>query len=178
VVYVQHGRFFHIPSFWPRLVEALGGLNCWVAASSGRLDAEVVPMPEGSLVRPHLPQGQILREASAVVASANTTAFLGALEAGVPSLLIPGGGEQPDVAELAERAGVAKCLSPEDATPAAICESIQELLMTKSYQQRAENYRSAFSKINGSELAANLLERLAATKNPVLRPEDSIHERE
>jgi len=174
VIYVQHGRFFHIPSFWPKLAEALEGLNCLVAASSGRLDTEVPPMPVGSLVRPHLPQGPILRVASTVVASANTTAVLGALEAGIPSLLIPGGGEQLDVAELVSGAGVAKYLSPEDVTTRSIGEAVQELLTNQTYRERAEYYKTAFSRIDGIKRAADLIERLALTQSLVLRTEESV----
>jgi UDP:flavonoid glycosyltransferase YjiC (YdhE family) len=176
VIYVQHGRFFHVPSFWPSLAEALKGLDCRIAASSGRLDSEVSPVPEGALIREHLPQSKVLRQASAVVASANTTAVLGALEAGVPSLLIPGGGEQPDVAELAERAGVAKCIPAQEVTPVLVREALQEVLTNRSYRQSAEIYRSAFSKVNGAALSADLLERLAITKDPVLRPQENLQE--
>ena len=169
VVYVQHGRYFHIPRFWESVVQALEDQGCFVAASSDRLDGEVVPIPVDSLIRPHLPQGHILPVAKIVIASANTTAVLGALEAGVPCLLIPGGGEQPDVAALAERVGVAKCLSPNDATPSAIGKAIRELLSDARYRQRAEYFKAFFAKHDGFKCSSDLLERLAVTKRPVLR---------
>jgi UDP:flavonoid glycosyltransferase YjiC (YdhE family) len=169
VVYVQHGRFFHVPSFWPKLIQALGELPLRVVASSGKLDSEVGALPMNFLVRSHIPQRQVLRRASAVVASANTTAVLGALAAGLPSLLIPAGGEQPDVAELCESAGTAKILDPKNVTAKRIRASVEELLTDCRYRRRAANYASAFSKVNGLEVAANLVEMLAATRKPVCR---------
>jgi len=171
LIYVQHGRFFHIPSFWPRLVEALGKLDCRVAASTGRLDSSVGELPRSFFVRPYIPQGRVLEVARVAVASANTTVVLGTLTAGIPSLLIPGGGEQPDVASLCKSAGVAKVLTPQEATVEGICEAVAELLKNRTYRDRAAQYQAFFSNIDGPERAADLLEILAERQTPVLRQE-------
>lgn len=168
-IYVQHGRFFGVPSFWPDLVIGLGDSELRVVASVGRMDYEVGELPDNFLVRPHVNQGRVLRRARAVVASANTTVILGAIEAGVPCLLIPAGGEQPDMAELCERAGFAKVLRPADATPENIRRAVDALLNDRSYSERASHYQAAFSKVDRFETAADLLERLGTTRIPVLR---------
>jgi hypothetical protein len=168
IVYVQHGRFFHLPGFWPALVEALGS-DCFVAASTLRMDTEAGAIPENFFVRPHVPQSKVLRWARVLVSAANTTAALGALTEGVPCLLVPGGGEQPEVASLLQRAGLARILSPEKATSDDIRESIETLLTDVRFRERASYYQSEFEKLKGFEQAANLLERLAATQSPVLR---------
>jgi UDP:flavonoid glycosyltransferase YjiC (YdhE family) len=175
LVYVQHGRFFHVPSFWRQLVEVLGKMSCRVVASVGRLDSELGAVPESFFIRSHIPQGRILRSACAVIASANSTAVLGALSAGVPSLLIPAGGEQPDVAELCEKAGVARMLLPDDAVPERIGEALGHLLIDDRYRKRASFYRSTFARIDGFEVAVKLLETLAETRRPVLRAPCSLH---
>ena len=176
LVYVQHGRFFYVPGFWPALVGALDGLGWRVAASMGRWEGHPGSPPEGFfVVRPHLPQGRVLRRAQAVVASGNSTAVLGALAAGVPSLLIPAGGEQPDLAALGKQAGVARTLSPEEATPGRIREELTILLEDPRYRQRAARYREAFARVDGSARAADLLEILARTGKPLLREEKPAH---
>jgi MGT family glycosyltransferase len=169
LIYVQHGRSFHIPNFWRRLVDALAGSDYRVAASLERLDGEIGSLPENFFVRPQIPQGKILPFARAVVASANTTAALGALTAGIPSLLIPAGGEQPDVAALCRDVGVAKTLTPDEATPERIQTEITDLLADSGFRTRARHYASAFTKLNGCERAADLLATLARTRVPVLR---------
>jgi UDP:flavonoid glycosyltransferase YjiC (YdhE family) len=168
LVYVQHGRSFHIPNFWRGLVEALAGGEYRVAASTGRLDGEIGSLPENFFVRPHLPQGKILPRAEVVVASANTTAVLGALTAGVPSLLIPAGGEQPDVAALCRTLGVARTLAPEEATPERIQVGITDLLADTAFRERSRRYSSAFAKLNGCERAADLLASLARNRPAML----------
>jgi UDP:flavonoid glycosyltransferase YjiC (YdhE family) len=94
---------------------------------------------------------------------------LGALAAGVPSLLIPGGGEQPDVAALCGSAGVARMLLPEEATPERIHSEVRTLLAAVGYRENARRYQAAFAGLDGSERAADLLETLARTRRPVLR---------
>lgn len=171
LIYVQHGRSFHIPNFWDKLVDALAGSEYRVAASVGRLDGEIGDLPENFFVRPHIPQGRVLLSARVLVASANTTASLGALTAGVPSLLIPAGGEQPDVAELWSSAGVARTISTDEATPDRICSEVGCLLADPRYRERARHLASSFARVNGHERAAELLEALARDRRPLLRQE-------
>ncbi|HTG32275.1 MAG TPA: nucleotide disphospho-sugar-binding domain-containing protein [Thermoanaerobaculia bacterium] len=169
LIYVQHGRSFHIPNFWHGLVDALAGGDYRVAASTGRLDGEIGSLPENFFVRPHLPQGKILPMARVVVASANTTAVLGALTAGIPALLIPAGGEQPDVAALCRTVGVAQTLTPEEGTPERIHACIKSLLADPGFQERSRYYAAAFARLNGCERAADLLTTLARNRSPMLR---------
>jgi UDP:flavonoid glycosyltransferase YjiC (YdhE family) len=172
LVYVQQGRYFHIPGFWRRLVEALEGSDCAVVASSDRMDENVGDLPEHFYVRPHVPQGELLSIAKVVVASANTTVTLGALSMGVPALLIPGGGEQTDVARFAERVGAVMTIQPEDVTPEVIARSIKRLVSDVQMRQRADHCKSSLSRIDGPKVAAGLLEILSKTRLPVLRDAD------
>jgi UDP:flavonoid glycosyltransferase YjiC (YdhE family) len=169
LVYIQPGRSFDVPSFWPRLVEALGRSDYRVVASVGRMDHEVGDLPDNFFVRPHVPQGLVLPRAQAVISSATTTVALGALTAGQPSLLIPSGSEQPDVAEVCERAGAGISLAPEEVTPERIREALDLLLGTPAYRERAAFFRSAFARYDSFQLAADLFERLAEARGPVLR---------
>jgi len=169
IIYVHHGKFFHISTFWDALVRAVEGLNVRVAASVGQMGRPVGSVPDNFLVRPHISQAAVLRHARLLVAGGNTTAVVGAMEAGVPSLLIPAGGEQPEVAELAERCGAAKSLLPEEATMERLRPYVEDLLANPLYSERATFYQSAFTKLDGFERAADLLEKLAVTKARVLR---------
>jgi UDP:flavonoid glycosyltransferase YjiC (YdhE family) len=112
-----------------------------------------------------------LRAADVLVANATTTGVLGALSAGVPSLLIPLGGEQPDVAAVCEQAGVARKLRNEEATPPRLLEELSVLLTEPRYQECAAQYQAAFAKIDGCARAADLLEILGTTRCEVSRQE-------
>jgi UDP:flavonoid glycosyltransferase YjiC (YdhE family) len=163
LVYVQPARTFQLPSFWPALVESAAAGKLRVAAAVGRMDSAMGDLPAMVYARPHLPQGQVLRSAQAVVASATSTAVLGALCAGVPSLLIPGGGEQPDVAALCEWAGVSRLLRPQETTAQRICHELDALLADPGHGRRAAEFREAFARMDSSAPAAKLLLQLGAT---------------
>jgi UDP:flavonoid glycosyltransferase YjiC (YdhE family) len=170
IIYVQHGRFFRQPGFWASLCDGLSIMNVCVVASVGRMDGDIGEVPENFLVRQHIPQAQVLRHASAMISSANSTAVLGALTSGVPSVLIPAGGEQPDVAEKCKLAGVAQVL--DSATnPSAEClrASLLLVLGDKHMKERAIWIADAFARVDASSQAVPLLEILAQGRGPILR---------
>lgn len=169
ILYVQHGRFFGKPGFWPHLVAVCRERPIRVVAAVGRMDSAVGEIASNFFVRGHIPQGAVLPYAHAVIGNGNTTAVLGALTHGLPSLLIPGGGEQPDVAEECERLGVARVLPPEDVTGATLCQALEAVLGQEDLRQRARSMQHAFSEIDGPQRCADLLEHLAATRQPMRR---------
>lgn len=97
-----------------------------------------------------------------LVTAGNTTAVLGAVTAGAPALLIPGGGEQPDVAAWCEQAGLAKVLSPPaSVTSEMIFASMREILGdSSSYRHHAGLMRDQFSHYRGFDRAVSALEEL------------------
>jgi UDP:flavonoid glycosyltransferase YjiC (YdhE family) len=174
IMYVHHGKFFQVPVFWKAMVEALDGLNVRVAASLGQMGCGFGPLPDGIFARSHLPQSQVLRHARVVIATGNTTAFVGALEAGVPSLIIPAGGEQPEIAELGRRLGVSIVIEPGEATADQIRPSLASLLENTSYSECALYCGSKLLKAGRPfQRVAELLELLANERRPILREQRS-----
>jgi UDP:flavonoid glycosyltransferase YjiC (YdhE family) len=163
VLYVQPGRSFASPAFWPDLVAAFAGSGWRVAASVGRLDREVGPLPPEFLVRTYLPQGRVLPGSRAALSSATSTAVLGALAAGLPSVLIPSGGEQLDVAEACQEAGVAVVLKPGEVTPAVVRQAVDAVTGDPAYGANARRLQAALARYDSFRLAAERLEELAAT---------------
>ena len=161
VVYVQQGRTFHLPSFWALLVEALADSDISVVASVGRIDCNLGDIPSNFFVRPHVPQSAVLNRSMAVVCSANTTAVLGALTAGVPCLLIPAGGEQPDVAEHCVVAEVAGAVDPGELSAKGLRVHLDRLLADGTIKQCAREMALAFSRVDSFPVVADLLEGLA-----------------
>ncbi|MEV6690959.1 glycosyltransferase [Micromonospora sp. NPDC051196] len=180
VVYMQHGRLFHLGNLWPAVTEGLSGSNIRLVASTGRMDGKPAePPPFNFFVRDHVPQGQVLPHATAVVSTANTTAVLGSLSFGLPLLLLPGGGEQLEVAAMCERVGAALTLDPKSVTPETFRASLREIDVNPRFRASARQVQSCLSKVQGHLLAADLLESLAeggtALKGP--RPADDFHRR-
>lgn len=169
VVYAQQGRLFSEHAFWQSIVEVSRQLGMFVAASTGRMNQAVGDLPANVFARLYVPQGRVLQYARAMIGSANTTAVLGALTAGVPSLLIPGGGEQHDLARICTSAGVARHLHLESASPQTLKDAIGELFGDKERACNARRIANAFQRVQGFNVAAELLVQLARQKNPVHR---------
>ncbi|MBR1280206.1 glycosyltransferase [Bradyrhizobium sp. AUGA SZCCT0283] len=162
VVYMQHGRLFHLGNLWPAVTECLGGENIRLVASTGRMGGDLTkPPPFNFFLRDHVPQGQVLPHATAVVCTANTTAVLGSLSFGLPLLLLPGGGEQLEVAAICERIGAALTLAPESVTPELFHAALREIDGNPRFRASARRIQSCLSAVQGHLLAADLLELLA-----------------
>lgn len=157
IIYVQHGRSFEKPGFWSRLVAALKDRLVSVVASIGRMDKEVGAVPAGWFVRGHVPQGQVLPHASAVVSTGHTSAVLGALAHGLPSLLIPSGSGTEDIAGRCVGAGAALAVFDGDAPARLLERLLEELLHGESLRENARRLRDAFAASGGCEAAAELL---------------------
>ena len=169
LIYVQPGRSFEAPKFWPYLVNALKNCPVHVIASVGRMDGEIGEIPENFFVRKHIPQGLILPKAKAVISSGHSTAVLGAITHNLPSLIIPHGSGTEDIAERYQRAGAAICLSPFSMTVETIGKAIDQLLDCPNLQKNSQLLQQAFIKANDKNQIAHLLEDLAFTRYPVLR---------
>ena len=162
VLYVEHGRTFRQAPFWPVLREAVGSLQVGVIASVGRMDADEGAVPAHWLVRAHVPQGRVLQVADAVVASATSTVVLGAIRAGLPALLIPAGGEQPDLAEVCEHAGCASVLLPDHVTPESLADGVRRTIASDALRQRAQVLGKLFAGFDDFGRAVALVEDLVA----------------
>ena len=161
LVYLQHGSVFDGGGdYWPTFAAAAQDAGVRVAASLGRRRGAVAPFTDSRfLLRPHVPQGPVLERASAVVSSGNTTAVLGALTHGLPSLLLPNGGEQRAMAIRCSRAGTAVVLGSQ--TPAApLRAALEKVLTDAGLRAAAGRLRAAFSGYEGPTLVVGALEEL------------------
>ncbi len=169
ILYVQHGRSFGGPAFWPQLQDALENQPVAVMAATGRMDYRPEHLPANFYAREFLPQGQVLAHAQAVIASATTTTVLGALTHGLPSLLLPGGSEQPDVAEQIASAGAAIHLPVARATTEVMRKAVDELLGTPELRNNARALQQAFARMGSPLRAVELLEQLGHDLRPLYR---------
>jgi MGT family glycosyltransferase len=169
VLYVHQGRTFGGPTFWSYLIEALAARRIRVAASVGRMDAPMGTPPPNAMVRPMVPQGAVLPRAHAVAMGGTTTAALGALTHGLPSLVVPSGSEEPDVAERLEDAGVALRVPAKEMSADRLRDLLDELFDRASLRERARELQGGFARLEGPRRAAELLNQLARERRPVLR---------
>jgi UDP:flavonoid glycosyltransferase YjiC (YdhE family) len=163
IVYVQHGRTFGGPGFWPQLVEALDGRPVRLVASIGRMDQAVGTVPANFVAHDHIPQGLVLPHASAVISTGNSSIVLAALVHALPNVLVPIGGETPDNAEKLAEAGCAIRLEAAGLTPGAVREAVEEALASDELARGCRRAQRALARLDGFDHAADLVEQLGAT---------------
>ena len=167
VLYVQPGRSFQDPGFWPHVLTALRDRPVYVVAAVGRMDSDIGTIPHNFFVRDHVPQGVVLPRAQAVICNSHTTTFLGALTHGLPGILIPNLLGTEDFAECCQQAGAALCLTPSEVTAATLQHAVETILHCPRLHHHAQRLQQAFAQVQGLERAADLLEHLAVTRQPV-----------
>jgi UDP:flavonoid glycosyltransferase YjiC (YdhE family) len=176
IVYVQHGRTFSGSGFWPELVEALADRPVQVVASVARME-DIGRVPANFVARSNLSQGLVLPHARAAVSGGHSTVVLGTLVNGVPSVLIPAGGETSDNAETLQHAGCAIGIAKERLTVDFLVEAVDAALHGDRLRGNAQRLARAFARTPPFAGAADLVERMAASGTRVDRdPREAVAE--
>jgi UDP:flavonoid glycosyltransferase YjiC (YdhE family) len=125
-VYVSFGTFLSARhDVLARVVAALAAAGRRAAVATGTADAGVLgPVPPGWLVRPFLPQVELVGAASAVVCHAGNNTVTEALTAGRPVLALPFSTDQFAIAADLERSGVGRSADPNASTPGDLVDAL------------------------------------------------------
>ena len=170
-VYFTLGTIFNMESgdLFTRVLEGLGGLPVDVIATVGR---QIDPVAFG--VRPahvHVERfirlSQVLPHCDAVVSHAGSGTVIGALAFGLPSVLLPMGGDQLHNAARSQELGVATVLDPVRSPAAAIADAVAAVLADSGARGRAVRLRDEIEALPQAPAAVELLERLVAERRPI-----------
>jgi UDP:flavonoid glycosyltransferase YjiC (YdhE family) len=172
IVYFTLGTVFNVESgdLFTRVIAGLRDLPLNILVTVGRdIDpAELGPQPTNVHVERHVAQASVLPYADLVVSHGGSGSLVGTLAHGLPMVLIPMGADQPWNAERAAAVGVARVLDPVSATPAEVADAVRRVLANPGHRQAAERLRDEMAALPGPEMAISLLERLVATRQPIL----------
>jgi len=114
-------------------------------------------LPANVHVARFLPQPDVLARVDLIVHHGGAGTMLGALEHGVPQLVLPQGADQPLNAELVAQSGAGRRLTNEEQTPGAIGAAVEALLADGPERETAKQYAWEMSALPGpEELAAGL----------------------
>jgi UDP:flavonoid glycosyltransferase YjiC (YdhE family) len=112
-----------------------------------------------------VPLASVLARCTAVVSQGGSGIMLGAMEQGLPQLMLPQGADQFRNAELCARTGAALALGPQDATPAAIRDAARRLLAEGSFASAAQRLRDQLAAMPQADV---VLEALTANRRAVV----------
>lgn len=122
-------QVYHQPRMFRTIAAALRGMDVELVASIGELDPEPLgPWPDGAVLRPWLPQLEVLEHTDVMITHGGANSVMEALAYEVPLLISPICNDQFHQAELVERAGLGRALDLHAATPQACREALEELL--------------------------------------------------
>jgi len=167
--------FVNQPAFYRHAAEASRG-QAWqmvirVGPSFDR--ASVTDPPKNVLFVTEQPLLRLLDRASAFISHAGVNSIVEALERGVPMVLAPAAVDQRDAAERVVRAGAGLRIDRRRADADTIRSSVRRVLDAPNIRRDAERVAADFAKCDAPTTGADLVERLAETGQPVLRPPNS-----
>jgi MGT family glycosyltransferase len=164
-VYFTLGTIFNRESgdLFARVLEALKPLPLEVVMTLGpHIDpAEFGAVPPHIHIAQYIPQALLLPHCALVISHAGSGSLMGALEEGLPSLLLPMGADQPLNAARSVALGFALALDVMTATPTEIQQGVLRLLHENSFRQAAAVLQSEIAAMPPIAEAIAQLEKLS-----------------
>jgi MGT family glycosyltransferase len=133
-------------------------LQAIVVAPDGLIDTAAANV----LVRPAVPQLELLAHVDAVVCHAGHNTVCETLAHGIPLVVAPIRDDQPIIAQQVVDAGAGVRLKYGRAAPDEIADAIATVLDTASYRTAAREIQASFRAAGGPRAAADALESLVA----------------
>ena len=164
LVYVSEGTAqVRAPVLLEAAVEAFRELPADVVMTTGRhRDPSLLgPVPPNVRVERFVPQGELLPRARLMVTNGGSNSVRGALQAGVPLVVVPMEWDQHENAQRVVEAGAGLRLALGRCTPASLRAAAARVLGGEGYKRAAERIAASFARYGGGARAAELLEALA-----------------
>lgn len=152
-----------------RALAGLGGEPLNVVATVGR-DADPAalgPQPDNVRVERYVPQSLLLPRCHACVSHAGFNTVMGALDAGLPQVLVPLLADDPCNARRCAALGLGVALAPAQVAPERVRRAVRAVLAGRGYRARVRRMRAELHALPGVEEAVALLERLAVERTPL-----------
>jgi MGT family glycosyltransferase len=148
---------------------ALANDDVWVIATTGGPSAVELgfPVPGNAIVEPFIPFVKLMPHVTAYVTNGGYGGICIALAHGVP---IVSAGTTEDKMEVGNRvaySGVGLNLKTNRPTPEQVRAAVRALLDQPQYRNRAQRIQAELAAHNAASEAADLLEQLARTKQPL-----------
>jgi UDP:flavonoid glycosyltransferase YjiC (YdhE family) len=142
-----------------------------VATTGGRAPTSVPidPLPKNVYIEPFISYAHLLPKVSVMITNCGYGGVHYALTHGIPLIAAGATEEKPEIANRIAWAGVGLNLRTGQPQPAQIRNAVQTILSDPRYRQNAQRIREEFAHFDAVARSVSLLERLAATRQPVFR---------
>lgn len=160
VIYISLGTVFNAkPEFYRLCCDAFAGRPYRVVLAIGQqTDPQLLgEIPANFIVRPYVPQLEILRRATLFITHGGMNSVNEGLAADVPLLLIPQAADQFLIARRVQRLGAGKTLSRRHLSAALLRANAEELLTNPAFRQRSARLGATLRAAGGPTAAADAI---------------------
>lgn len=167
IVYISMGTILNRDlAFYELCFAAFQQLPFQFILSSGR-DTDMTPLaayiPDNFIVRPYIPQLEVLERADAFVTHAGMNSVSEALYYDVPMVMIPLTSDQPLVSNRVQELGAGITLKPSTLTPETLRDALLQVLSDRSYKDQACVIGESLRQAGGYVRAADAIIRTFST---------------
>ena len=126
--------------------------------SDAHLD-ELGPLPQNTIVRPQIPQMEVLRRAALCITHAGLNTVLESLYYGVPMVALPITFDQPGVAARIAYTGTGEFIPKDRVTVERLRDCVARVLTESLYRENAQRLQQAIRANDGVTCAADIVEK-------------------
>jgi UDP:flavonoid glycosyltransferase YjiC (YdhE family) len=151
-------------------LQALADEDVLVVAATGGKPIESIqlaPLPTNARIEQFIPYYHLLPHVDVMVTNGGYNGVQAALAYGVPLVAAGQTEEKPEICARIEWAGIGINLKAKTLRPTQIKQAVKEILGSPHYRQKVQLMQADIARYDTPTLSANLLEQLAATKQPV-----------
>lgn len=156
------------PEIFKCIAQACSTLEAQLVISLGNPEAQPIDLPGDPIVVPFAPHQKLIERSQVVVTHAGMNTVLTALGCGVPLVAIPITNEQPGIASRLARTKAGKTLQLSKLNEITLRTAISEVLSESSYRDNAEQLQKSIQESGGVKRAADIIEKAAQTRQPVM----------
>jgi UDP:flavonoid glycosyltransferase YjiC (YdhE family) len=179
VIHVTQGTVSNAPDdlIAPTLA-ALAEEDVLVVATTGGNPIESIQLPtipDNARIASFIPHAHLLSHVDVMVTNAGYNGVQMALANGVPLVAAGTTEEKPEVCARIAWSGVGINLKTRTPTPEQIKVAVKQLLSDRSYKAKAQQIQAEMRDYDAATIAAQLLEQLAETKQPVFANQQTFY---
>jgi MGT family glycosyltransferase len=166
LIYIALGTVFNDnTAFYHLCLEAFADLPYRVVLVIGsRVDlADLGSIPGNFIVRPFVPQSQLLQRAALFITHGGMNSVSGGLWAGVPLLLVPQAADQPLIAKRVQHLGAGKWLRTRHLKAQQLRAAAEEVLAQPTYRQHSTTLGASLREAGGPTAAVDAIETFKRT---------------
>lgn len=155
------------PEIFECIAQACLPLEAQLVVSLGNPTAEPVGLPGAPIVVPFAPHQELISRSQVVITHAGMNTVLTALGCGVPLVAVPITNEQPGIAARVQHSGAGQTIQLDQLNEATLRAAVFDVLTHSRYREQAQRLQANIQEAGGVERAAQILEQVAQTRQPV-----------